>query len=238
MNKKLKNALKEGFQAPTPMKKKEFFHNIPSPSISYFEFIRSQICYIRKWSWAFSVVIFLIAWIGASYLKKDMLWYLSTFMPLLALSIITESGRSELYGMTEFELATRFSLKSIVLARLGIVGMANFIFICLLTPFAFMNHTTNLFQTSIYLFCPYLLTVFLGLLVVRKVHSKEAIYLCVGIAVSISCGYFITYQLFPILYMEYSFIGWIIAFIMLSIGTVSQCYKMLQQTEELTWNLS
>ena len=51
MNKELKNALKESFDIPLPTRKKEFFRNVPKPSISNLEFIVTQAAYIRKWAW-------------------------------------------------------------------------------------------------------------------------------------------------------------------------------------------
>lgn len=237
MNKELKDALKDSFKVPAPIEKEEFLRSIPMPSINNFEFACSQAAYIHKWIWVLSVTFFSIALIGATYLEKNMLWCISSFMPLLALSIITESGRSEIYGMAEFELSTRFSLKSVVLARLVILGITNFVLICLLIPLAFMNSEITILQTGIYMICPYLLTAFLGLWVVRKVNSKETIYLCTGIATGISFGNVILYQSFPVIFGEHRFVWWGIAFVILGIGVINQCYQMIKQTEELVWNL-
>lgn len=237
MNKELKNALKAGFEAPAPERRKEFFGNIQTPSIGYFEFVCTQITYIHKWIWTFSVLLFMGALIGAECLERNMLWCISSFMPLLALAIITESGRSENYGMAEFELSTRFSLKCVVLARLGIIGISNLILVCLLIPCAFMNSEATVLQTGVYMIFPYLLTTFLGLWVVRKVHGKESVYLCMGIAIAISIGNIITFQSFSVFYENNSFILWVMALIILSAGTVNQCYQIIKQTEELVWNL-
>ena len=237
MNKELKIALKKSFDIPLPTRKKEFFRSITKPSISNFEFVCLQTSYIHKWIWVLSVIIFAIALIGAEYLEKNMLWCISSFMPLLALTIITESGRSEIYGMAEFELSARFALKSVVLARLGILGIANFILICSLIPLVIMNNETAILQTWLYLICPYLLTVFLGLWVVRKVHGKETIYLCTGIATGISLGNIILYQSFPLIFSENIFIWWIVTVVVLGIGVTNQCYQVIKQTEELAWNL-
>lgn len=50
---------------------------------------------------------------------------------------MSDGLRSESYGMAELELSARFPLKSVVLARLGILGVFNSVLICLLIPFAF-----------------------------------------------------------------------------------------------------
>lgn len=237
MNRKLKDALKSSFEAPAPVRKEAFLRDVQMPPISSFAFVCSQAAYIPKWIWALSVMIFSIALIGAEYLEKNMLWCISSFMPLLALAILTESGRSENFGMAEFELSTRFSLKSVILARLGILGVTNLILTGMLVPLAIRNSETTVLQTGIYLICPYLLTVFLGLWVVRKIHGKETIYLCTGIATGVSFGSMILYQAFPFILGGHLFIRWVVAFVILGIGAADQCYKMITQTEELAWNL-
>lgn len=238
MNKRIKKVLQTCFEAPTPQKKKDFLNRMQTPPASCLEFVCVQIAYIRKWIWGFSALVFGIALIGAEYLEKDMLWCISAFMPLLALSIITESGRSECYGMAEFELTTRFSLKNVVLARLGILGFANLVLICLLVPFAYQNSNTSILQTSIYMLCPYLLTVFLGLWATRKVRGRGAAYLCAGIALAVSFGNITFYHSFWTFYARHNFVWWVAAFVLLAAGTANQCLKTIKQTEELAWNLS
>lgn len=237
MNKELKKVLKESLEAPVPIRKKEFLRSIQKPSISYSEFIWAQAAYIRKWVWVISALIFLVASVGAEYFRKDMFWCVSAFMPLLALAVITESGRSENYGMAEFELSTRFSLKSVVLARLGILGIANLALFCVLLPFAYMNNGAGILQTGVYMACPYLLTTFGGLWASRKVRGNESTYFCAGIAVAVSTGNLVIYQSFPTIYTGQEFIWWIAALVLFGIGTTNQCYQMVKQTEELIWNL-
>lgn len=58
-------------------------------------------------------------------------------------------------------------------------------------------------QTGVYIICPYLLTAFLGLWVIRKAHGKEAVYLCPGIATGVSAGNIIIQQAFPMFYASW-----------------------------------
>ena len=153
MNQKLKKALKSGFETACATKKDFFLAQVETPPISFLQFLTLQLGYIRKWIWIFFIFSFLLMLIGTAYLKKNILWDISAFTPLLALFLITETQRSEFYGMSEFELSTRFSLKSIVLARLGIMGLSTFLFICLLTPFLIMNSSFTFLQMGIYLLC-------------------------------------------------------------------------------------
>ncbi len=134
MNSNMKRLLKECFEAPEPKKKREFIASLPSPDVSIMDFLLSQAAYIPKWIWSLSALIFVVALVGAGYLKKDMLWCVSACMPLLALAPVTESGRSQRWNMAELEMSSRFSLKSVLLARLGILGLADLLLFFLLLP--------------------------------------------------------------------------------------------------------
>lgn len=236
MNRELKNMLQAAFEAPEPAGRREFLRRYPPQSISIPQFLRIQTTYIRRWVWVFSILLFLAAVIGSGYLEKNMLWCISSFMPILALTVVTESGRSMVYGMDEMEMTTRFSLKSVLLARMGILGSANLVVIHILMLLVFRGSGMPILQTGAYILWPYLLTTYLGLWVVRKVRGKESIYMCAGIAAFVCLGNVVT-QSFPISYrLQPS--DWRVGIAVIScIGTLMEGYKMIKQTEEFVWNL-
>lgn len=237
MNKELKELLKQGLEAPPPERKEAFLRRAPAQPVSTLSFLCTQAAYIRKWVWMLSAVLFFIALVGAGVLKRDILWMMSAFMPVLALTVLTESSRSERYGMAEFEQASRFSLKSVVLARLGILGLENLALLCLLVPFSFQNSGLSLLQTGIYLTCPYLLTSFLGAGVLRKRRDRETGYLFVGIAFSVSIGNLLLRQICPFFYESGALGSWLAAEAVFVVGVAYQYYQIIRQKEELTWNL-
>ncbi len=63
---------------------------------------------------------------GGFFASENTVWIVSAFTPFLALLLIAESTKSAIYGMNELEMSARFSLKSVVLARLIILGVFNF----------------------------------------------------------------------------------------------------------------
>ena len=233
MNKKLKQALWDGFATPEPVGKKKFLRGLSEPPIGNFEFIFTQLGYIRKWVWAAAGLIFALAVIGSEWIGQDILWCVSAFIPLLALGIITECGRAEAYKMAELEMSTRFSIKSVVLARLGIIGGVSLILICTVTPII----SSDIFRTGTFILIPYLLTAYLSFLAVRKIHGKESMYVCAGIAAAVSILNIIFSTELSALYIPKNFIWWGAALAVLVIGTAVQCYKMIKQTEDLTWSL-
>ena len=168
MKSDMKKVLEEAFAAPEPTRKKEFMRKINQPQISTFSFMLSQISYIRKRVWLVSVLISVLALMIAEYVGADCIWVIASLMPFVALGAITESVRSTTFHMAELEMASRFSLKSITLARLGVIGLLHFAVFCILVPFTCRNALLPLGKVGIYLFVHYLLTTVLGLVASRK----------------------------------------------------------------------
>ena len=72
--------------------------------------------------------------------------------------------------MEELELSSRFSLKAIVMARMGVIGLGNLMLLLILA--AFVWRRSSLLTAGVYLLLPYLLATFLNLMLVRKVSGK------------------------------------------------------------------
>lgn len=243
MNQEMKKMLQDAFEAPEPQNKREFLRRISRTrsshtEITHIQFFLTQASYIRKWVWALSLGIFLIALIGACFMEKDVLWLLSAMMPFLAITAITENIRSEIYGMSELEMATRFSLKSVVLARMGILGIVHLVVLCLITLLGYREGAITVFQTGVYLLVPYLLTDAGGLWLVRKIRGKEAVYASMGLAflvgvLPIASKYTMTW-----LYQAKNFSWWLVVLVVLIGVIVSEWRKNMKRMEELEWNLS
>ena len=239
MNKQMKWSIQKAFEAPQPnqQEKSRFLKTLPQPQISMWKFILTQAAYLRKWTLLFSVLLLFPALIGAYHIEKNTLWIVSAFVPFLGLLAITENARSVLYGMNEFEMSTRFSLRSVILARMGVLGILDFLILCCLIPLCCIGNNFSLFQTGIYLLVPYLLTVTIGLWITRCFHSREAIYGCMSAAVLIS-GADIELHLIADFVYQSSYITWWFVLSVLLVGRmVYETYCTIKQTEELAWNL-
>ena len=150
MNRELKKQIAKSFDAPMPERKIQFIHSLPRPHISTKTFICSQIHFIKKSVWLMSILIFLpIAW-AASFASENTVWIVSAFTPFLALLLIAESTKSAIYGMNELEMSSAFSLKSVVLARLIILGVFNFGIFCVIIPICHVANSISFMQTSVY----------------------------------------------------------------------------------------
>lgn len=236
MKKELKKALQDAFEVPAPKRKQAFFRSIEYPKISYGKFILTQALYIRKRVWALSAALFFMVLICGQLFDKNMLWGASGMMPFLALSVIAENTRSEMYGMAELEMTTRFSLKSIVLARMGILSAAHMGVLILTVLFGYRGGEVTVLQTGVYLLVPYLLTDASGLWLVRKVRGREAVYACTGLAVIISTLPILGRYACEMLYEGQLFGWWLTALFILCVIVAREIKKNIAGTEEMTWS--
>lgn len=241
-NQDLMRLLQEAFAAPAPQHKELFLKKaetkvIHKPGISYGQFLMLQAAYIRNWVWAVSVLVFGAALLLGQFMERDALWVLSSMMPFLAVSALAENLRSESYGMAELEMSSRFSLKSVVLARMGILGIVHLAVLCLAALLCSKNCGGTLWQTGVYLMVPYLLTDGVCLWLIRKIRGKEAVYASAAVAVVIGVLPDMGRYAVGVLYEEEMFFWWLIALMLLLGITFSEGKKNLERTEELTWNL-
>lgn len=238
MNAKLKHGLQEAFEAPAPVRKKEFFAAICQPGIGNLSFVWMQAAYIPKYVWGISGAVFMAALAGGCFFARDVLWVICALIPFVALSVITESARSDVFLMSELEMAARFSLKSVLLARMAVLGISHLCLLVFLVPVCAACRAISVFQTGLYVLAPYLLTVSAGLWAVRRTRGMEGVYLCMGIAVCVSgMGYFAR-NIFPALYEPGFTPAWAAVSAGLLILVIREMRKNVKQTEELAWNLS
>lgn len=238
----LKKKLQMGFEAPTPKRKEEFLEQFsarePEPQGNLKCFLVSQIGYISKSAWVFSVLSLVVAMAGISFSEHFLIWFVSGMTPLLALSVATESSRSERYGMAELEAATRHSLPSVVLARLLIISMADFVAMLLIALIGYKAIGRTVLSTMLYVITPFLISTFFELYSVRKMRGRQSFYVCVAISFLVSFSiYFIELVLDTLYKLE--FIGvWAVTAILALIGVMVQGRKIIKNSEEsVIWNL-
>lgn len=123
------------YQKPIQEHKRQFFRRLEAPKPRLLHMVTTQIAFLPKWSWILSVIVFMGAFSLNCFFPEKVLGVVLGTIPFFVLITVTECVRSISYGMEELEMAARFSLKSIVLARLGILGSSNLLLLLLLMPF-------------------------------------------------------------------------------------------------------
>ena len=240
MSNQLKRSIQKAFAAPEPdqQEKARFLRTLPQPQIGMFRFIFVQASYVRQVSWVLSGLILLLALFCTCNIREDTLWVISAFVPILGLLAVMEGNRSMTYGMSEFEMSTRFSLKSVVLARMSILGLINFAVIAILTPLCRIGNDFSLLRTGMYLMVPYLLTVNFSLWITRQVNSRETIYGCICVAVIVSGINTGLRFATDLIYQESYTSWWLVLSVFLLIELAYEIHCTIKRTEEYTWNLS
>lgn len=238
MNKQLKQALSEAFEAPMPRRKTTFLNQLRGTRTTYKEFIVSQISYIRKRIWFFSMMTssFMILLVISNF--SDILWILSATIPFLALLSMVELSRSTSNDMEELELSCRYTLSQVVMSRALILGISNFILLMASVVCIYLVNQYSLISNVLYIFTPYLLTCALSLFVFNFHMTKNSVSSSAIVACFVSGSHnylFLTNSIYVM--PQYQ---WIWGFLcLISLGLLlNQAQKYLKNTEDLQWNLS
>lgn len=234
-NEKIKQELKRVYDVPQPVKKKEFLKQFDIPHISMGKFMWEQLWYVKMWVWLLTGCIFILAIWLSKYMEKEQVWMIYALIPFLALTILTENAKSNAYGMDELEYATRFSIKNLLLARMGVLTIlhgAVFLVIMVCLKKILLPMMSNVF----YILVPYFFTVCLGFYFLRKFRGRESTYISIGISVFVSSFISISRQVVPFIYNLEMVKWWVAAFIFIFVFTIKEAVLFYKKTEELSWN--
>ena len=232
--------MKEICRSGGPEGKREFFRELRARGLlhrrpvamSHGEFLAGQLCYIEKWVWLLSGMLMLFIILACSRNTGN---YPFALTPLLAVGILAETGRSYRWKMAELEYAARFSLRSIVLARMFLVGLIDTAGLLIVTAAVRSYLTYSLIRVFLYMMVPYLLAAFLGSLYERKKRTDAglgSIVICL-----LSSAVFAAAPIFmSSLYEESLTIIWAAAFILLICCLAVSVREQMREMEEPVWN--
>jgi len=177
MKKDMKILLNKAFEAPEPSGKQAFLKNIRPREVSMAALVWQQVSYIRLSVWIFAVAVITLV-IAGSLLHLDRIENIMVYiMPYTAAISVLETKRSSRFNMSEIEMVTRFSLRSVIFARMIVFGILSFIMLCISVPVICLTFKTGIFITGIRSLIPYLLTMIISLLLERSVIGRKSGYL-------------------------------------------------------------
>ena len=200
--------------------------------ISMFRMMAVQLTYLPKWVWGISAAIFFLAFWGSRYLPEEARWNICACVPFLGMASVEGSFRSLLWKMEELEMASRFSLQSILAARMAVLGFGNLLFLL------FLAGCTGMLKGGQVLFflVPYLLSSLGCLHAARRWKGKEGIYAGMGVAACVSLLALVLYGNFAWL-LGARYLGWWLFMAgVLGILFLRESVQMIKKTEELLWN--
>ncbi|MBD5149272.1 MAG: hypothetical protein HDT18_02580 [Oscillibacter sp.] len=235
MNRKLKQALSDAFYAPSPVRKAAFLKQHRRRELDRWELIALQVRYIQWWVWLLSLVLTGFILVSVTWTEEPATWCIAALTPFLALLVITENGRAQLYQMEELELACRMSRQSVILARMVALGVFHLIQFGLLTPLLVAWGKVETIQAGVYLLTPYLLTAALGLELNRRIRNREGLLACGAAAAAISVLGALVENSRPALYQPENLIWWGMALAVAIVAVAIEFTLNIKKMGELQW---
>lgn len=230
MNRKQKQEfqknLAEYFEVPHPERKRAFMRRFGLPSLSLTYVVWMQARYISKWVWAFSAFFCGLTILVAAQADARFVNAVYACIPFLVMLSVTESTRSYRHGMAELEQTARFSLRSIVMARMVMLGLVNLV--VLLGAVLLLGNQGQM--NGICVFTSFFLTAAGSLCIVRKMRGNEGTFLCFGLAALVSGGsLYIPWQFRELCTPEYAWL-WILSCGLGLFVTVRESYQTVRMT--------
>lgn len=242
MNRNLKNAIKDTYSIPKPTRKDEFLKTLDYPKTNFKSFFIYQISYIRKRVFVISTTIMfgILLFLYSSNICNNNLktiWVISSALPFIALLSFIEISRSASYNMVELEKSCKYNLSDILLSKMCILGIFNFMLFSLLIITVQDKTTYNMFRLILYVFAPFLLTCMLSLITLNFIKSKDSTYICGVISCFVSIINSIIINLYQVAYEDKYVYLWFIMCLSFLVAIIFLINIFVKKTEELNWNL-
>lgn len=232
MERRRKEQMTVYFEAPKPERKQAFIRRMGVLRIDIARLVMMQARYISKWVWISSVLLCGMAYAITFFMEERYVSAIIALIPFLVMFSVTESMRSYRYKMEELELSTRFSLKSIVMARMLMLGIGNLVVLVIVT--ALLENRMEL--NMLHVLTPYFLTASGGLYIVRKVNGNESVFFCFLLAMLVSAlRLWLPWRFSEILLPQFVPI-WALVCILAMLITARESYRTIRMTEDLLWN--
>lgn len=233
---RFEDEIKAAFEAPKPKRKEEFINLIKPSKMSVGRFLLSQMGYIRKSTWTVFTLILICIILAPFVLDYATLWFISALMPILAMSLVTESARSERYNMAEMEAATRFSLRSVIMARMVILGGINLIAILIAAPIGIKYCSFKSISSGLFVVTPFFITSAIGLSIVRKIKGQAGFYAVMAEAFVVSMLMLLNKNSALGIIPSESVRLWSIVTVVAIVATIKQGIGMINNLEDITWS--
>lgn len=233
-DKELKHMLKNAYDLPSTDREKSFIRKHEKRSLRIIEILITELRYMGIRSVPAGLMLFALLFVIARTDNIDVVWMLSSFVPVCALIPMTFLSRSERFGMEELEAATRFSLRFVRIVRMFIMGIFSTILLLIIGIALYVTSGISGTEHVVFVVFPYLASAYGSMVVTRKWHSKENIFgvlaVCMfgGLLPSVIKAMELAAQLSD---------GVFILMIFLLLGAMfRECVLYLKESENLSWN--
>ena len=234
-NREIKEMLKNAYTLSESQNEKRFVRKYEKRSLQILEIIKLETRYMGVQSIMSGMVFTVLMWMIAKTENTDLIWAVSSMIPVCAMVPMILLSRSERNGMFELEASTRFSLRFVRLVRMFIVGIITMgLFSALgivLKAIAILSGADYLIMVVI----PYLVSDLGAMTITRKWNKRDNI---VGIFMVCVFSCFLPFVIKEIRFeTQFPNVALGICIIMLVVLVVRECILYVKESENLTWNL-
>ena len=191
-----------------------------------------QVKYISKGTWLCSALFCVLTFVMSFTVDDRYVSVVFAILPFWVMLSVTESMRSYRYGVEELELSSRFSLKSIVMARLLVLGVGNLIALVVLSGILSSSADFHV----LHVMTPYFLTAGGGLYIVRNVRGSENTIYCFILAAFVCILELVMQWEYQKFFLQKYTDVWAIVCVAGILFTLRESYRTIRMTEDLAWN--
>lgn len=231
MNKETQKILKQVYSCPEPKRKSAFLEALRPRNISMPEFVLMQVAYIRKIVWVLAFAILGTALICAWRDSGNTERMIATLLPFAAAAAVIETQRSYACQTAEMEAATRFSLRSMVFAKMLIMGSVFLGLFIIVTPIIAVTSELSLIATATHILVPYLITMIICLNIERTKAGRNNMYLSIAVAAGVSICVIMAGANIVMMITKLSEHLFILITILLLVVTAFECRKTINKVE-------
>ncbi len=169
----------------------------------------------------------------AIYALADITESINVFIPLFVLAVVPVIFKSQYFGMSEMEAATRASGAQIILAKLVLAGAANLVCMTILLCLEvhLQGSGRDIGRMVLYCLVPYFVCMVLMLRLVR-LGKKDGAPACIFIMLAFCAGWGISARVAPWLYETSAMGVWVIAFWIFTVFFIKEIYFILAMRKE------
>ena len=230
----LKAALKKAYIIEESSSEKAFLKKYENRDLQIFEIVKLEFKYMGIKSLLAGLLLLAILITVVKNGDSKFIWTVSSALPVCSLVPFILISKSERYGMSELEAASRFSLRFLRVVRMLILGTISIMLVTFISLTLHMIMNINMEMVLCVSCIPYMLNVLGCIMITRRWHSKDSIYACVGITF-ISCviPFAVEYVMKPEMINP---VFLILAVVAILIVTVRESILYVHEGENLSWN--
>lgn len=234
-DREIKKMLKDAYTMDVSDREKTFVRRYEHRRKQFFDIFRIELGHMKMGSCLGGIALYIALFYVLQSGKENVMWMLSSMLPLLIVAPLVALKQSDKYGMSEVEAASRFSLRFIKMTQMLILGLASILILMVSTICLHGICRIGISQILFYVAFPYLFNVSGSLYIFRKWHTKENIYACIALAgLSVVLPAVLQVIRLHTYIPEYAVV---VLFILVFYASGREIILFVKESENISWNL-